>query len=187
MQVDIEPGSASDGRHNAQGFDGEPVAEEVPQRDPRLHVEWFSRHGFFLHAVVLFVVSGCVIAAWWQTSRALGGNSLSWAYAFEWPCFAVYAVVLWWKLLHDEPTEADDEAYDLDEPYALEEPDGFEELYASGPALEERYAGEEQDALEESYGRDEPSWLGERAGSADLAKARSVEVERAARQGGWHP
>jgi hypothetical protein len=42
----------------------------------------------------------------WQVSRALGGNELSWAYVFEWPLFAVYAVYMWWRLLHepgDEP------------------------------------------------------------------------------------
>ncbi|MGH9016548.1 MAG: hypothetical protein ACRDY1_02255, partial [Acidimicrobiales bacterium] len=33
--------------------------------------------------------------------RALSGNTLSWAYVFEWPIFAGYAVFMWWKLIHD--------------------------------------------------------------------------------------
>ena len=37
---------------------------------------------------------------YWQVTRALDGNSLSWAYVFEWPIFAGYLVYVWWKLLH---------------------------------------------------------------------------------------
>lgn len=37
----------------------------------------------------------------WQVHRALGGNELSWAYVFEWPFFAGYAIYMWWKLLHE--------------------------------------------------------------------------------------
>ena len=32
--------------------------------------------------------------------RALGGNSFSWVYVFEWPIFAGFAVYMWWNLLH---------------------------------------------------------------------------------------
>jgi hypothetical protein len=53
-------------------------------------------------AVIVFV-PGCVALTWWQASRALSGNTLSWVYTFEWPIFAAYAVYMWWKLLHDEP------------------------------------------------------------------------------------
>jgi DNA-binding transcriptional regulator of glucitol operon len=38
---------------------------------------------------------------WWQISRALGGNTLSWAYVFEWPLFACYAVYMWWRFVHE--------------------------------------------------------------------------------------
>jgi len=37
----------------------------------------------------------------WQITRALGGNSLSWAYVFEWPIFAGYAVYMWWRFVHE--------------------------------------------------------------------------------------
>jgi len=37
----------------------------------------------------------------WQVHRALAGNELSWAYVFEWPFFAGYAVFVWWKLVHE--------------------------------------------------------------------------------------
>ena len=38
----------------------------------------------------------------WQFRRALTGNGLSWAYTFEWPLFAVFAVVFWAKTIRDE-------------------------------------------------------------------------------------
>jgi hypothetical protein len=38
----------------------------------------------------------------WQLHRALAGNALSWAYTFEWPLFAVFAVVFWAKTIRDE-------------------------------------------------------------------------------------
>ncbi len=31
----------------------------------------------------------------------MSGNTLSWAYVFEWPIFAGYAVYMWWKLIHE--------------------------------------------------------------------------------------
>jgi hypothetical protein len=38
----------------------------------------------------------------WQLHRALSGNALSWAYTFEWPLFAGFAVVFWAKTIRDE-------------------------------------------------------------------------------------
>ena len=61
-----------------------------------------------VHLTAAVVVPGCLALAWWQATRALQGNTLSWAYTFEWPLFAGYAVYMWWRLLHDRP--AGDEA-----------------------------------------------------------------------------
>jgi hypothetical protein len=44
----------------------------------------------------------CVSAFVLEVHRALSGNSLSWAYVFEWPIFAGYAVYLARKLLREE-------------------------------------------------------------------------------------
>jgi hypothetical protein len=38
----------------------------------------------------------------WQLRRAMTGNGLSWAYTFEWPLFAVFAVVFWARTIRDE-------------------------------------------------------------------------------------
>jgi DNA-binding transcriptional regulator of glucitol operon len=55
-----------------------------------------------LHVTVVAVATGCLIAAWWQVGRARSGNWLSYAYAVEWPAFAVVAVIGWWQLVHDD-------------------------------------------------------------------------------------
>jgi len=64
---------------------------------------WFSGRALLLHLVLLIVVGGCVAATWWQASRALGGNGLSWFYTFEWPVFAGIAIAGWWNLIHEDP------------------------------------------------------------------------------------
>jgi hypothetical protein len=53
-------------------------------------------------------VPGCIVLCWWQVTRALSGNTLSWAYVFEWPIFAGYGVFMWWKLIHEPPPRAPD-------------------------------------------------------------------------------
>ncbi len=65
---------------------------------------WFSRRAVGLHLTTLVVVPGCLALGWWQLNRALAGNTLSWAYVFEWPFFASYGVYLWWRLVHEQPS-----------------------------------------------------------------------------------
>jgi hypothetical protein len=60
-----------------------------------------------LHALVVVLVPLFCLAGWWQYRVALGGNDLSWVYTVEWPFFAVYAVYIWWRLIHDEGTPFD--------------------------------------------------------------------------------
>jgi len=53
---------------------------------------------------LLMVVSfwGMLWLGDWQFHRAIAGNGLSWAYTFEWPLFAGFAVVFWAKTIKDE-------------------------------------------------------------------------------------
>jgi hypothetical protein len=67
---------------------------------------WFSARALKLHAVILIVVPGFLALCIWQIDRALGGNTLSWAYVFEWPLFAAYAIYMWWRILHEKPDAA---------------------------------------------------------------------------------
>jgi hypothetical protein len=54
------------------------------------------------HLLVAGAVAGMLWLGDWQFHRAEAGNSLSWAYTFEWPFFAVLAVVFWGKTIRDE-------------------------------------------------------------------------------------
>ena len=49
------------------------------------------------------IAPACLAAGWWQATRALGGNALSWVYSVEWPAFAILAIVCWWRLVHEDP------------------------------------------------------------------------------------
>jgi DNA-binding transcriptional regulator of glucitol operon len=53
---------------------------------------WIARH-----ALALVLVIGFLGLGWWQFSRAAGGNTLSWGYAFEWPVFAAFVVFIWFR------------------------------------------------------------------------------------------
>jgi hypothetical protein len=55
-----------------------------------------------LHLTLAAGLTLCLAAGAYELSRALGGNTLSWAYVFEWPLFGVFGIYLWWKLLHEE-------------------------------------------------------------------------------------
>ena len=62
----------------------------------------FSWRILRLHLALIVCAVAFGLLANWQFKRALGGNTLSWAYAIEWPLFMVYAFVLWRRLLLDE-------------------------------------------------------------------------------------
>jgi DNA-binding transcriptional regulator of glucitol operon len=66
---------------------------------------WFSRRSIGLHVVIIIVVLTFAALCVWQVHRALDGNNLSWAYVFEWPFFAGYAVYMWWRFVHEVPEE----------------------------------------------------------------------------------
>jgi integral membrane protein len=69
----------------------------------RVRKRWFSRRALLLHLEVAIIAPGCVLAGWWQATRALAGNALSWVYSIEWPVFALLAIAGWWYLIHEDP------------------------------------------------------------------------------------
>ena len=97
---------------------------------------WFSRRAIKLHVVILIVVPAFLALCLWQVSRALGGNSLSWAYVFEWPLFAAYAIYMWWRFVHEaapdgspgDTAAADAGGQDAAAPAATAAPETPEEL-----------------------------------------------------------
>jgi len=64
---------------------------------------WWSRRAIGLHAVIIVIIPTFAALCIWQLHRALDGNQLSWAYVFEWPFFAGYAIYMWWRFLHEAP------------------------------------------------------------------------------------
>jgi hypothetical protein len=87
----------------------------------------------------LFAVAAVTGMIWlgdWQLRRALAGNTLSWAYTFEWPVFAVLGVAFWVKTVRDELVPADGgQAEEVEVPAGarqVREPDHIEADHA-GP------------------------------------------------------
>ena len=72
--------------------------------------KYLSRRAIVLHICLLLWVTMCAVAAWWQVSRAVQGNSLSYMYAIECPCFAVLGVLGWYAMLNMEKVTANQEA-----------------------------------------------------------------------------
>jgi hypothetical protein len=62
---------------------------------------YFTPRQIGMHVTLLVLLPVFAWLTWWQLGRALGGNTLSWAYTFEWPLFAGYAVYVWWQLIND--------------------------------------------------------------------------------------
>jgi DNA-binding transcriptional regulator of glucitol operon len=68
-----------------------------------MRARWFSKRALSLHLAVIIWVPSCLIAGWWQVTRALDGNGLSYLYSVEWPVFAIVGVGAWWVLIHTDP------------------------------------------------------------------------------------
>jgi integral membrane protein len=73
------------------------------RRSRQIRTRWLSRRALLLHLEVIVIAPGCLIAGWWQATRALAGNGLSWVYSVEWPLFALLAIGGWWHLVHEDP------------------------------------------------------------------------------------
>lgn len=72
-----------------------------PPLSPRWRIlltpRWLGWHLFAVAAV-----AGMCWLGQWQFERAIAGNTLSWAYTFEWPIFGIFGVVFWVKTIRDE-------------------------------------------------------------------------------------
>jgi hypothetical protein len=53
---------------------------------------------FRLHVTLILGLALCIAAFIFELLRALGGNTFSWMYVFEWPLFAGFALYMWWNL-----------------------------------------------------------------------------------------
>jgi hypothetical protein len=57
-----------------------------------------------LHAGLAAAAVICISAFAFEVHRALGGNTLSWAYVVEWPVLLGYGVYMWQRLVREERT-----------------------------------------------------------------------------------
>ena len=73
------------------------MSEEELKPDP--HRKW-----------VLWGIPVCVVMAFFELDRALGGNHRSWVYVAEWPFFAIFIIYMYIKL--SEPQEPEDHSGD---------------------------------------------------------------------------
>jgi len=80
--------------------DGEKARAVEPQGGPSARLS--GRPALKAHATLAAGLALCVAAFWFEIGRALGGNSLSWAYVFEWPLLGAFAVYMWWKVIHPD-------------------------------------------------------------------------------------
>src|ERR1700685_2771906 len=74
-----------------------PGTRESSRRRFLITPKWLGWHVF-----VILSALGMLWLGNWQLHRAESGNPLSWAYTFEWPLFAIFAVVFWVKTIRDE-------------------------------------------------------------------------------------
>jgi hypothetical protein len=77
--------------------DPEPAQEPSPAIQP---TRLTGSAAFRLHLTLGTGLAICIGAFCIEVLRALGGNTLSWAYVFEWPVFAGFAIYMWWNLLN---------------------------------------------------------------------------------------
>jgi hypothetical protein len=66
--------------------------------------KYFTWRCIALHVLVLIVVPSFFFLGKWQYDAARSGNTLSWAYTFEWPLFGLYALYVWWRLINEKST-----------------------------------------------------------------------------------
>ncbi len=75
----------------------------TPGDDGRPQSRWWTTRARIAHGVLVLWVPGCALATWWQVHIALSGDALGWVYSVMWPFFAVFSLVLWWNIVHDDP------------------------------------------------------------------------------------
>ncbi len=148
---------------------------------------WLAWHAF---AVVAFW--GMCWLGDWQLHRAMAGNSLSWAYTFEWPLFALTGAYFWAKTIRDE--------FQLRSGAGTGAADGPPRVAAAGEALPGVAAAGEAAAGGDPVGRaaadgGRPALAGQVAGGAakpgdQEAAARAAYLARLSQEvrghGRWH-
>jgi DNA-binding transcriptional regulator of glucitol operon len=68
------------------------------------------------HVLALVAIVSCLLLGDWQWARAEVTHSLqNMAYALQWPLFAVFFAVSWWRMLRLESRRLDEEAEEAEQ------------------------------------------------------------------------
>jgi len=78
-------------------------SKEALPTSARRRSRWLTRRALLAHLAILIWFPGCLVAGRWQVSVALAGDHLAYLYSVEWPVFALFGLVVWWHLVHDDP------------------------------------------------------------------------------------
>jgi ABC-type nickel/cobalt efflux system permease component RcnA len=108
-----------------------------------------------LHLAVVVLVPSFVALGIWQLRRALSGNTLSWAYTFEWPLLAGYALYMWWRLVHEERESANtagDRSQHVRAPESEADKQADEALKDYNRYLTELHASDKKNAVSKDRG-----------------------------------
>jgi hypothetical protein len=105
-----------------------------------------GRAALRLHLMLAGGLTLCAGAFSIEVLRALGGNTLSWLYVFEWPFFACFGIYMWRNLLNGgdtDPTSSQDAAMATIPGVTATTPDAEQD---EALAAWNRYLGEMRDA-----------------------------------------
>ncbi len=132
---------------------------------------YFTLRCIGMHLTLAVLLPAFAALTIWQYDRATSGNTLSWAYTFEWPLFGGYAIYVWWQLIHDDPTERRE---------ALEASDADADVTGAGAGAGGAAVGQDGDpAPVRVRPEDVPGWaLGEAKGRRASAGATPVTAPR---------
>ena len=63
-----------------------------------------------LHVLAVVLAAAFLALGWWQLGRGEAGNLRSYAYALEWPTFALFVLFMWWRVIQDSRVDSRPEA-----------------------------------------------------------------------------
>lgn len=76
----------------------------MPRRRFLLTPRWLALHALTVVLTIAFFALG-----WWQLKRGEAGNTRSFAYALQWPTFALFVCFMWWSIIRHERGRDDPE------------------------------------------------------------------------------
>ena len=94
----VDASEDGQGEETGQTSDTTSGGSDGPRQGERVRLRGAA--ALKLHLSLLFGLAVCALAFRFELSRALGGNSFSWAYVGEWPFFAAFGIYFWWFILN---------------------------------------------------------------------------------------